>query len=44
MGDAHPHRGAAEERDGDPEHNHRGPPFEGLGALHDYEEPNNARR
>lgn len=44
MGKTHPHRGPAEERDGDPEHNNGGPPSEGLGAIHDPEEPHDAGR
>lgn len=44
MGDPRPHGGPAEERDGDPQHNHRGPPPEGLGALHGPEECHHIRR
>lgn len=44
MGDPRPHGGPAEERDGDPQHNHRGPPPEGLGALTGPEEPHHIRR
>lgn len=33
MGDARPHGGPAEERDGHPQHHHWRPPPEGLGAL-----------
>lgn len=44
MGDPRPHRGPAEERDGDPQHNHRGPPPEGLGTLHGPEELHHIRR
>ena len=44
MGDSRPHGGPAEERDGDPQHNHRGPPPEGLGALSGPEEPHHIRR
>ena len=44
LGDPRPHGGRAEERDGDPEHHHRGPASEGLGALPGSEELHHIRR
>lgn len=44
MGDPHPHGSSAKERDGDPQHNHRGPPPEGLGTLNGPEELHCNRR
>lgn len=44
MGDPHPHGGSAEEWDGNPQHDYRRPPPEGLGALHGPEELHHIRR
>lgn len=43
VGDPRPHRGPAEERDGHPQHDHRGPAPKGLGALPDPEEHHHGR-
>lgn len=44
MVDPHAHADTAEERAGDPEHHHRGPAAEELGAFRGVEEPHHTRR